>query len=204
MKYFFGWTCILLSTATYANPTCLDNSSKEPDRFESHIIATDSGNIKVVNDLSTQLQWSFCPYGQTLSADQNHCEGQPTILGLNYIDGVPNDKVRQQLLQTADQENQNQGEKQHLWRLPNAKELYSIFNSNCSPAQYSAFSFYYDYLDDDPHINARQGQYFYSDSNINGSNPPSYIPIAFENKYDVLLSYNAWGGMVRLVRETPE
>lgn len=143
MKYLS--VCLsLVATSLFASTDlqeCLVGSDMNPgERFSYEVITTLDGDYKVVNDSATGLQWSYCFVGQTLSSDQQYCEGTPTVA----MDLVPIRKyypnVREKTTALVAQENQRLGESTNLWHLPNIHDLLSIYNERCVPAYYPMFS----------------------------------------------------------------
>ncbi|MEF2482836.1 DUF1566 domain-containing protein [Vibrio mimicus] len=118
---------------------CLPDTDLNPSqRFSVEIIQTDRGDYKVVNDRGTGLQWSYCLVGQQLGADQNSCEGQPTVNNQHFLDILQSENL------SLDAPNKS-------WRLPNVKELLSIYNDRCVPAVYP--NFHYSFGMSDAEIN---------------------------------------------------
>ncbi|WP_319553449.1 DUF1566 domain-containing protein [uncultured Vibrio sp.] len=134
---------VFLSASSHAveqTQDCLPNTELNPsNRFHQEVIDTDTGDFKVVNDKATGLQWAYCFVGQTLSADQSSCEGQPIVPydleGGNY----PNN--RKAAMEALALENERLDYSDKSWRLPNIKELMSIYNEQCTPAYYPNFSY---------------------------------------------------------------
>ncbi len=142
MKYL-TLSLVITITSTHAaesNQECRAETNLNPNnRFSQHIITTDAGDYKVVNDTATGLQWSYCFVGQQLDGNQLECTGQPTVpydfKAKDYVD------VRQLTMAQVQQENQSLDARNQSWRLPNIKELLSIYNENCNPAIYPMFSY---------------------------------------------------------------
>ncbi len=146
MKYLTLSLAVTISTSSvYANENqqeCRAGAELNPsNRFSQHIISTDAGDYKVINDTATGLQWSYCFVGQQLDGNGIECEGQPIVPHdiEKKEDGFPN--VRQVTMDEVQRENQRLGEQKPSWRLPNIKELLSIYNESCSPAIYPIFSY---------------------------------------------------------------
>ncbi|WP_434339949.1 hypothetical protein [Motilimonas cestriensis] len=221
-------SCLLLGNAAIAQPICEANfepTSNPDDRFETQELSTNAGMIKVINDRATGLQWAYCPYGQTPSADLASCEGEAQPIG------TMRDKNKHQLLEdTLTQENARLGESAHLWRAPNTHELMSIFNGKCTPAIYHAFSFEINKTDEeiqamidtrvnwwDPKVTEAERN-FADDQRMKG-NAYRYLPfttdtsakvasdgyqtVIFSNAYSVTSTVNTWPGLLRLVRSIP-
>lgn len=137
---------ITISTSSvYANETqqeCRAGAESNPNnRFSQHTITTDTGDYKVINDAATGLQWSYCFVGQQLDGNGIACEGQP-IVPYDFEkkeSGFPN--VRRVTMEQVQRENQRLGAQKPSWRLPNIKELLSIYNESCNPAIYPIFSY---------------------------------------------------------------
>ncbi|QUJ69727.1 DUF1566 domain-containing protein (plasmid) [Photobacterium sp. GJ3] len=116
---------------------CTQGYEEDQERFETQILPTASGDLKVIHDRQTGLQWQFCPVGQALSADQQSCIGDATIV---RDSGSPTGAMANQAILIG-QENERLGEKQHAWRAPDINELMSMMNPDCSPALYTAFGY---------------------------------------------------------------
>ncbi len=142
MKYLAFSLAIIITSAHAAESTqeCKSGTNLNPsNRFSQHIITTDIGDYKVINDAGTGLQWSYCFVGQQLDGNGIGCEGQPTV---PYDFKKPGFKdVRQLTMDLVQQENQSLDARNLSWRLPNIKELLSIYNENCNPATYPVFSY---------------------------------------------------------------
>ncbi|MBR9875526.1 MAG: hypothetical protein GYB23_14765 [Vibrionaceae bacterium] len=121
---------------------CLPDAELNPQgRFSHEIINTDAGDYKVVNDAATGLQWSYCFVGQTLSADQQSCDGIPLVPENPTPDDPQNPNQRKLLTEAVEAENHRIDTVNHSWHLPNTKQLLSIYNEACFPAYYPAFSY---------------------------------------------------------------
>ncbi|KHA60782.1 hypothetical protein NL53_09185 [Vibrio variabilis] len=143
MKYLSA--CLsLVATSLFASTDlqeCLVGTDMNPgERFSHEVITTLDGDYKVVNDAATGLQWSYCFIGQSLSSDQQRCEGTPIVA----MDLVPlrehHPNVREKAMELVERENQRLGETSNLWHLPNIHDLLSIYNQRCVPAYYPMFS----------------------------------------------------------------
>ncbi len=144
MKYLTLSLAISINSV-YANENqqnCRAGADLNPNnRFSQHIISTSEGDYKVINDAATGLQWSYCFVGQRLqlTGDQAECTGQPTVPYDIESDGFSD--IRQAIMDTVQQKSQRLDGKEQSWRLPNIKELLSIYNESCSPATYPMFSY---------------------------------------------------------------
>ncbi|WP_070968920.1 DUF1566 domain-containing protein [Vibrio sonorensis] len=144
MKYLSACLALVV-TSSYASADlqeCLANTDLNPEnRFSHEVLTLENGSpYKVVNDAATGLQWGFCFVGQTLSNDQQSCEGVAEVV----MDLVPERQytpnVREKTLEVVARENRSMGETNNLWHLPNVKDLLSIYNERCVPAYYPVFS----------------------------------------------------------------
>ncbi|CCN81194.1 hypothetical protein [Vibrio nigripulchritudo] len=231
MKYLTA--CLsLMVTSAWANEdlrACLADTEMNPgNRFTHEVINTDAGDYKVVNDAATDLQWSYCFIGQTLSSDQMSCEGVPTVA----MDLFPERKfypnVREKTLEIVEAENQRLGESNHLWHLPNMKDLLTIYNERCVPATYPMFSynidltteeiialkdteFDWDWPENEKAIASEKrfrGQAYHSlrvstDSNLLGDYLFFYT-VSFNGHSSPLRAHSNNYSMMRLVRKKPQ
>ncbi|MEI8657886.1 MULTISPECIES: Lcl domain-containing protein [Vibrio] len=118
---------------------CRTGTDLNPNqRFTQQIITTDMGDYKVVNDAATGLQWSYCFVGQELDANQVDCIGKPTVPYDTQTEGYAN--IRRATIEQIQLESKRLDGRNLSWRLPNIKELLSIYNEHCKPATYSMFS----------------------------------------------------------------
>ncbi|PKG40156.1 DUF1566 domain-containing protein [Psychromonas sp. Urea-02u-13] len=121
-------------------PECYEGTSAldQTGRFENTILPTDDGDFKVVNDLATGLQWAYCPYGQTVTAE-GACSGSQHLLSGNWKTNYP-----LEVSKIINKENTRLGEYAQPWRAPNFNEAMSIYNKDCTPNIYT--NFYYSQL----------------------------------------------------------
>ncbi|WP_087025158.1 DUF1566 domain-containing protein [Thaumasiovibrio subtropicus] len=109
----------MLSTlllAANVNATC----QSEPGRFELNTIATADGDMVVVNDYFTGLQWQHCPHGQL--TDQ--CVGELKTVSTRETNDNYYSKVTEAF-------NAKLAAEDTGWRVPEISELASIANYNC-------------------------------------------------------------------------
>ncbi len=119
---------------------CLANTDLNPEnRFTHEVIVTNAGDYKVVNDNATGLQWSYCLVGQTYDATNDRCEGEPSVPYDLTAEHYPD--IRTATMTSVSEENKRLGSQNHLWHLPDVKQLLSIYNERCVPAIYPAFSY---------------------------------------------------------------
>ncbi|MBV7262691.1 hypothetical protein KCG43_11865 [Photobacterium sp. WH24] len=207
---------------------CNANYTPPSGRFTQAVLTTTAGPLKVVNDKQTGLQWQFCSLGQLLSGDQLSCQGDPEIIDK---DAEANAHLAKQAVIVSN-ENSRLGETAHPWRAPDVNELLSIYNNQCSPALYPAFSYPSKTLAElqtlkeagkfDPLYHrfvSYSELYYLTDS---WGTDGRYAFVSFSNLNLPLLTalnndpwggpekrnasyhdYNIWGGMLRLVREIP-
>lgn len=195
----------ILQPVCYAGATALDQAG----RFESQVLQSEDGDFKVVNDIATGLQWTYCPYGQVTTAEGS-CSGlQKTIPG-GWSANNP-----LEINKIVNQENTRLGEYVHPWRTANFNESMSIFNKDCSPNIYT--NFYYPQLSQvtldeilalklaDSHQATMQwvlsGLFTYA-TETQGKNVKRVHSINYGYSSDVLRQLGA-GGNIRLVREIP-
>ncbi|WP_087019777.1 DUF1566 domain-containing protein [Thaumasiovibrio subtropicus] len=112
MKYSL-LTLALLSTGASA---CLENNG----RFEKTSVNTDQGEVIVVNDKKTNLQWLHCPLGQT--TEQCIGDAQEHTFKTYFHKDTATAAIAEF--------NGNFAEEQH-WRLPHTMELGTITDYNC-------------------------------------------------------------------------
>ncbi|MBD1556177.1 DUF1566 domain-containing protein [Vibrio sp. S9_S30] len=119
-------------------PSCVNGASHEAPvgRFTQETINTDVGMVRVVNDHATGLQWQYCLYGHASNTSTGQCEGS----ALNAAERDA-DQNKPSLVSLVNGENTRLGETTNLWRIPNANELLSIYQPNCSPSIYTDFHY---------------------------------------------------------------
>ncbi len=203
-----------------------DSESASNNRFTPHVITSDIGDYKVVNDSATGLQWSFCFVGQQLSGDQTECTGKPTVPF--STENVPYADIRKVILETAQKESEKLDKKNQSWRLPSIKELLSIYNESCKPATYSAFSYFVDTSPEEISnlINTSLNHDIWSDYHVafglihKGKAYQNYTVVSDsavnhkDHKFYYTINFNDWvypidkdrntSGLIRLVREIPK
>lgn len=231
MKYsHFGLLIFLAAAHVHANDlrVCRANTNLNSDqRFSHEIITSDDGDFKVVNDAQTGLQWSFCFVGQTLSADQKTCEGEPHI----PFDDTPIRKyypdVRGAVMAALATEVQRLDATKKSWRLPNVHELLSIYNDHCVPAHNPAFSVAFGLTAEEidalasiridwgapeaeqvaTGIEQRKGNTFKNVRVTTDTAVPGeymyFYHVNFTGQTSPVSSYNREPGVLRLVREQP-
>ncbi|KDM90080.1 DUF1566 domain-containing protein [Photobacterium galatheae] len=211
---------------------CTAGYQDDTERFEAQTLSTSAGDLKVINDRQTGLQWQFCPLGQQLSADQMSCTGDATIV--RDTSSQMGAMASQAVL--IGNENSRLGTQQHAWRAPNVNELMSLLNPACSPALFASLGYPKKTLAelkalkaiaDDWHHQPDEirnqansvlvnhtSLYFVSDS---WGDDEQYAVISFSNYNFNLVEeiypnhnghanyqdHNIWGGFLRLVREIP-
>ncbi len=231
MKYLSLSLTLFAISAYAAEPElkCKPSTELNPNnRFSHHIIWTDIGDYKVVDDVATGLQWSYCMVGQTYDSVQDACLEVPSV-PYEMNDSSFNSNIRQATMDAVESENQKLGELEHPWRLPNVKELIGIYNDQCVPAYFPAFNYEInisqqeiDDLANTPYstdgtkagyhaaISARKKSVIYQNMTITSDTA------LFDRDYlyYYTVNFNGWGsllnqlrrtsGMLRLVREIPQ
>ncbi len=203
-----------------------EKESLPENRFTQHIITTDDGDFKVVNDATTGLQWSYCFLGQQLDGDRMNCVGKPEV-PYEYIDSEFPD-IRAAIMESVRQKSQLLDRDMSSWRLPNIKELLTIYNESCNPATYSAFSYKINVSEDEIKslIETRLNANSWNDYNQQahrqetGKAYRNYTVVSDtpiqddDHKYYYTINFNHWilpidkdrntSGLIRLVREIPK
>ncbi len=226
---------LTLSLATIATSVNASQSTQEcrtgsesasNNRFTQHVITSDIGDYKVVNDSATGLQWSYCFVGQQLDGNQTACIGQPTVPF--STENVPYADIRKVILEAAQHESQKLDKRGKSWRLPSIKELLSIYNESCKPATYSAFSYFVDTSPEeisnlintslnhdgwiDYHVafglrykgQAYQNHTVVSDTLVQDKDHKYYYTVNFNNWVLPIDKERNTSGLLRLVREIPQ
>ncbi|MCS3831967.1 hypothetical protein HNP10_000682 [Aeromonas veronii] len=113
---------------------CLPGYQEEISRYTTEWIDMAGHKIKVVNDQATNLQWFYCPYGQSANNDKG-CDGLPV-----FIDSKATlaDNPLMSLISKVNKELESQT---HPWRAPDVKELFTLYNNQCQPAIYLAHAY---------------------------------------------------------------
>ncbi len=235
MKYL-TLSLVISINSVYANENqqnCRAGAELNPNnRFSQHVVSTDVGDYKVINDAATGLQWSYCFVGQglQLAGDQTECTGQPVV---PYdIESQDFSDFRQAIMDTVQQESQRLDGRDQSWRLPNIKELLSIYNKSCNPAIYPIFNYAVNASDKEIEGFANAPRIELGNDMLSGHTQAATITkgLAYQN-YTVVsdtplmhrthkpyysVNFNGWGGtiiprpghyssgMLRLVREIPQ
>ena len=212
LPLLFAATAVSAEVAPMLVPSCFDGTAAldESGRFEAQVLTTDDGEFKVINDKATGLQWAYCPYGQSTTA-----EGSCTAEQLQVP--TPNDWATDQnseLNKVLSAENTRLGENTNLWRAPNFNEAMSIYNKNCSPNIYS--NFYYAQFDqvkveelyETETWNQKTyvsvlGEYFTFRTDTKSRSEQKQNLINYGFVTDVLYDHSV-KSFLRLVRETPQ
>jgi hypothetical protein len=231
VKYLSLILTFFVASAFAAEPElqCGADTDLNPNnRFSHDVLATDIGDYKVINDATTGLQWSYCFVGQTFDSQQDVCLGVPTV-PYELSDSNYNSNIRQASMDAVESENQQLGTLGHPWRLPNIKELIGIYNEQCVPANYPAFSYAINVsqseiedLGNTPYstdetiigyhtaISARQKSAVYqnmtitSDTVLLDRDYLHYYTVDFSGWGSLLNQLRRTSGMLRLVREIPK
>lgn len=143
MKYLSVSLVFIVSLPCLAETlqVCLPDTELNPQgRFSHEIISTDAGDYKVINDAATGLQWSYCFVGQTLSSDQQSCDGIPLVPENSRPEASDSPNHRKPLIEAVKAENNRIDMVNQSWHLPNTQQLLSIYNEACFPAYYPAFN----------------------------------------------------------------
>ncbi|BCL73250.1 hypothetical protein TUMSATVNIG1_52230 [Vibrio nigripulchritudo] len=118
-KFMLTMLLTLTSSGAMAQICAADITKSAPN---SRFVAEDNGTVK---DLKTGLVWMRCPLGKTWNNASGSCSGEnlgtqwQTIL--NEVADI-NSKPLHKLHKFAGYED---------WRLPNAKELFSLIEKSC-------------------------------------------------------------------------
>ncbi len=98
----------------------------------------------VATDLATGLKWMRCPLGQDYDKTSSSCKAKS-----NFLDAYAY-KNFEDALKEVKTLNANGGyEGITSWRLPNAKEIFSLIESSCIKPALNARVFPIDYIDDE-------------------------------------------------------
>jgi hypothetical protein len=231
VKYLSLSLTIFVASAYAAEPElqCKPSAELNPNnRFSHEVILTDAGDYKVVNDAATGLQWSYCFVGQTFDSQQGTCSGAPAV-PYDLSDSSYYPDMREVAMEAVENENRQLGELKHRWRLPNIKELMGLYNDQCVPAYYPAFSYDINVSEDEienltntPYstdetitgyheaISARQKGEIYqnitvtSDTALLDRHYILYYTVNFRGLGSLLNQLRRTSGMLRLVREIPK
>lgn len=231
MKYLSLSLTVFVMSAYAAEPDlqCKPSVDLNPNnRFSHEVITTDIGDYKVVNDTATGLQWSYCFVGQTFDSQQDTCLGTPTV-PYEISDSSFYPDIRLVTMEAVESENKQLGALEHRWRLPNVKELMGLYNDQCVPAYYPAFSYDINVsqqeiedLGNTPYstdetmtgyhtaISARQKSTIYQNMTITSDT----ALLDRDHIHNYTVDFSGWGsllnqirrtsGMLRLVREVPK
>lgn len=231
MKYLSLSLTIFAISAYASEPElqCSSDTELNPNnRFSHHVMTTDIGDYKVVNDATTGLQWSYCFVGQTFDSQLDECLDAASV-PYELSDSSFYANIRQVTMDAVESENQRLGSSKHRWRLPSVKELIGIYNDQCVPAYYPAFSYEINVsqqeiedLSNTPYstdetmigyhtaISARQKSVVYqnititSDTALLDSDHIHYYTVNFSGWGSLLDQLRGTSGMLRLVREIPQ
>ena len=229
MKYL-SISLMVFATSAFAAERelqCGPNTELNPNnRFSHEVITTDIGDYKVVNDAATGLQWSYCLVGQTYDDLQDECLGSPSV-PYEYGDDL-NPNIRQATMEAVKSESQLLDALENSWRLPNIKELMSIYNDQCVPTYYPAFNYdinlsedeieslantpndfnsieeYHEVMDAKSRGKVYQRLTISSDTALFDRDSMYYYTVEFIGWGSPMDQMRGIGGMLRLVREIPK
>ena len=157
-----------------------NNSRPDISPTTAHFVDNNDGTV---SDPKTGLVWKKCSEGQNWNASTNGCDGGAT--GYNWKQGL-------ERVQTVNAGGEGEAFGRTNWRLPNIKELQTIFEQKCwNPAiNFSVFP-------------STTSDWYWSSTVFSGDNPRGRAAwgIMFNSEGKGWLNKDIGGGFIRLVRD---